>query len=127
MHLEILLTELPIERPQMWEAAMDAETGSFVEFYGSVRKTEGQDEIASLHYEAYESMVEKVIREKIALLEKKYPCQALRIVHRLGQVSVGESAIYVGVRSRHRREGFLLLQGLMDEFKRDVPIWKRVS
>ena len=81
----------------------------------------------SLHYEAYEAMAEKIMREKIALLEKRHPCQAVRVVHRLGEVPVGEAAIYVGIRSRHRGEGFRFLQEFMDELKQDVPIWKRVA
>jgi len=108
----------------MWSVPFDFETGSLVEFYGVVRETEGTTKIASLRYEAYASMAEKVMREKIALLEKKHPCQAIRIVHRLGIVLRGESAIYVGIQSRHRQEGFFFLQEFMDEFKKDVPIWK---
>ena len=125
MEIEIILTPEPITRPQTWTASLGAETGSLVEFYGIVRATEGADKIPALHYEAYASMAEKVMREKIALLEKKHPCQAIRIVHRLGLVPMGESAIYVGIRSKHRREGFFFLQEFMDEFKKDVPIWKR--
>jgi molybdopterin synthase catalytic subunit len=124
MRVDILLTNGPIERPQPGSMTFDPETGSLVEFYGIVRETEGAAKISSLHYEAYSSMAEKVMREKIAALEKKYPCQAIRIVHRLGEVPKGESAIYVGIQSRHRREGFLFLQEFMDEFKKDVPIWK---
>src|SRR5271154_1499373 len=124
MWIEIELTQEPIARPQSWNVPFDPETGSLVEFYGIVRETEGAAKISSLRYEAYASMAEKVMREKITSLEKKHPCQAIRIVHRLGLVPKGESAIYVGVRSRHRREGFLLLQEFMDEFKKDVPIWK---
>jgi molybdopterin synthase catalytic subunit len=122
MRIEIILTGEPIARPQ--PVSSGPETGALVEFYGIVRETEGAERIASLQYEAYAAMAEKVMREKIALLEEKHPCQAIRIVHRLGTVPVGESAIYVGIMSRHRREGFLLLQEFMDEFKKDVPIWK---
>ncbi len=124
MQIDIVLTQQPIARPQMWPVPHGAETGSLVEFYGIVRETEGSDKISSLNYEAYASMAEKVMREKITLLEKKHPCQAIRIVHRLGSVPTGESAIYVGIQSKHRREGFLFLQEFMDEFKKDVPIWK---
>jgi molybdopterin synthase catalytic subunit len=125
MEIEIELTREPLTRPQAWAVPFSLETGSLVEFYGIVRETEGGAEIGSLTYEAYASMAEKVMREKIAGLQKKYPCQAVRIVHRLGIVPRGESAIYVGVQSRHRREGFLFLQEFMDELKKDVPIWKR--
>ena len=124
MRIDIALTWEPIARPQTWNVPFDPETGSLVEFYGVVRETEGAAKISSLRYEAYTSMAEKVMREKIANLERKHPCQAIRIVHRLGLVPKGESAIYVGIQSRHRREGFLFLQEFMDEFKKDVPIWR---
>jgi molybdopterin synthase catalytic subunit len=124
MKVDIVLTNGPIERPQPGAMTFDGETGSLVEFYGIVRETEGAGKISALHYEAYRSMAEKVMREKISVLEKKYPCQAIRIVHRLGEVPTGESAIYVGIQSRHRGEGFLFLQEFMDEFKKDVPVWK---
>jgi molybdopterin synthase catalytic subunit len=124
MRIEIEFTEGIIARPQSWKVPFDAETGSLVEFYGIVRETEGAAKISSLRYEAYVSMAEKVMREKVVELEKRHPCQAVRVVHRLGVVPNGESAIYVGVQSRHRREGFLFLQEFMDEFKKDVPIWK---
>lgn len=124
MEIEIILTREPITRPQPWAVPFDPETGSLVEFYGLVRKTEGAEKIVALHYEAYVSMAEKVMHEKIALLEKTYPCQAIRVVHRLGTVPTGESAIYVGIQSRHRQAGFLFLQEFMNELKKDVPIWK---
>jgi molybdopterin synthase catalytic subunit len=124
MTVEIELTRDAIKRPQTWAVPFDPETGALVEFFGIVRETEGTEKIAALNYEAYASMADKVMREKIAQLEKKYPCQAVRVVHRLGQVPRGESAIYVGIQSRHRREGFLFLQAFMDELKKDVPIWK---
>jgi molybdopterin synthase catalytic subunit len=120
MEISIHLTHEPIARPQSWAVPFDRETGALVEFFGMVRETEGAAKIAALHYEAYAAMAEKIMREKIALLEKRHPCQAIRVVHRLG-----ESAIYVGIQSRHRREGFLFLQEFMDELKKDVPIWKQ--
>jgi molybdopterin synthase catalytic subunit len=125
MNIEIILIQDSIARPQIWTTPVSSETGSLVEFYGIVRETEGADKIPALHYEAYASMAEKIMREKIAALEEKYSCQAIRIVHRLGTIPKGESAIYVGLQSKHRREGFLFLQEFMDEFKKDVPIWKR--
>lgn len=124
MHIEIEITDKPIARPQAWAVPFGAETGSLVEFYGMVRQTEGGEKIPALHYEAYAAMAEKVMREKIALLAKKHPCEAVRIVHRTGRVAMGESAIYVGIQSCHRGEGFLFLQEFMNELKKDVPIWK---
>ncbi len=124
MYIEIELTGDPIQRPQAWQVPFGPETGALVEFYGIVRETEGGEKIPALHYEAYAAMAEKIMREKIALLQKKHPCQAVRIVHRVGRVPQGESAIYVGIQSCHRGAGFLFLQEFMHELKKDVPIWK---
>ena len=127
MLVSIELTSQPIARPQPWAVPADEETGSLVEFFGIVRKTEEAAPIAALTYEAFQSMAEKVMREKIQALQVKHPCQAIRVVHRLGRIPAGESAIYVGIQSRHRGEGFLFLQEFMHELKRDVPIWKQVA
>jgi molybdopterin synthase catalytic subunit len=124
MEIVIEFTCEPVARPQSWSVPCGPETGSLVEFYGIARETEDAVKIPSLRYEAYVSMAEKTMREKIAVLQKKHPCQAIRIVHRLGVVPKGESAIYVGIQSRHRSEGFLFLQEFMNELKKDVPIWK---
>jgi molybdopterin synthase catalytic subunit len=125
MEISIELTLEPIPRAPSWPVG--AEVGSLVEFFGLVRGEENGAEITALDYEAYEEMAKKIMREKILRLGKKYPCRAVRVVHRTGRVPVGESAIYVGVQSRHRQEGFLFLQEFMDELKRDVPIWKRAT
>ena len=47
------------------------------------------------------------------------------MIHRVGVIPVGETAIYVGVASPHRGEAIALLAEFMDRLKQDVPIWKR--
>ena len=47
------------------------------------------------------------------------------MIHRVGIIPVGETAIYVGVASPHRAEAIALLAEFMDRLKQDVPIWKR--
>ena len=57
--------------------------------------------------------------------QPRHPCLAAKVIHRLGVVPVGETAIYVGVAAKHRGEAFALLAEFMDRLKQDVPIWKR--
>jgi molybdopterin molybdotransferase len=47
------------------------------------------------------------------------------VIHRVGIVPVGETAIYLGVAAKHRGAAFALLAEFMDRLKQDVPIWKR--
>ena len=48
----------------------------------------------------------------------------VNIFHRYGWIPVGETAIWIRIESRHRKEAFALLDGFMDRLKLDVPIWK---
>lgn len=124
MVIEIQLMRDPIPCPMPWPSAIDGQTGSVVEFYGTVRNSENGRPISALQYEAYDPMAVKVIRRKLEELAALHPCQYVRVWHRLGTIPVGDAAIYVGVRSTHRAEGLGLLSAFMDELKKDVPIWK---
>ena len=89
MQIDIVLTHDPIARPQAWPVPHSLETGSVVEFYGIVRETEDAAKIPALTYEAYAAMADKIMRQKIAQLQKEHPCQVIRIVHRLGIIPAG--------------------------------------
>lgn len=47
------------------------------------------------------------------------------IAHRLGEVPVGESSIMIAVSSAHRKEAFVVAEWILEEVKKNVPIWKR--
>ena len=46
------------------------------------------------------------------------------VVHRIGVIPVGESALYVRAVAPHRREAFVATMELIERLKKDVPIWK---
>ena len=100
------------------------ETGAFVEFRGIVRGDEGGHAVGGLVYEAYQPMAERELARLADSLGIEHPVHALRVVHRLGPVPVGEAALYLGIAARHRAEAFAFLAGFMDRLKQDVPIWK---
>ena len=60
----------------------------------------------------------------MATLEKKHPCQAIRVVHRLGVVPKGRERDLCGNSVAPPAGGIPMLQEFMDELKKDVPIWK---
>jgi molybdopterin synthase catalytic subunit len=99
--------------------------GAWVEFRGVVRGEEDGQPIGALEYEAYSRMAEREMRRLLGELSSRHPCLSARVIHRVGRVPVGEAAIYVGIASAHRAEGFALLAAFMDRLKQDVPIWKR--
>jgi len=46
-------------------------------------------------------------------------------LHRVGELAVGELAVWVGVSAPHRHEAFLACRYVIDEVKQRVPIWKK--
>lgn len=100
------------------------EVGALAEFRGLVRGDENGRPIGGLLYEAYQPMAEREIGRIVEELAIAHPVHAVRVLHRIGPVPVGEAAIYIGVSARHRAEAFALLTAFMDRLKQDVPIWK---
>ena len=46
-------------------------------------------------------------------------------LHRVGELGIGELAVWVGVSAPHRHEAFLACRYIIDEVKQRVPIWKK--
>jgi molybdopterin molybdotransferase len=123
MQIEIQITREPIAEKIFPPAAGTA--GAWVEFRGVVRGEENGKTISALEYEAYSPMAENEMRRILQSLTQKFPCLAAKVIHRIGIIRVGETAIYVGIAAKHRAEAFALLAEFINRLKQDVPIWKR--
>lgn len=99
--------------------------GAAIYFAGIVRGNEAGAPIRAIDYEAFEPMA----RHQFALIfdeiEKRWPVESVRLVHRVGVVAVNEPSLWVEVIAPHRGEAFAACQFLIDEMKRLVPIWKK--
>ena len=51
--------------------------------------------------------------------------RALGVVHRVGDLAVGEAALAVAVSSDHRAEAFFTCGEIVEEVKKRLPVWKR--
>ena len=124
MEIEFQLTRGPIAEKIPPPARLGM-AGAWLEFRGVVRGGENGQAISALEYEAYPEMAEREIRRLLTEISTRHLCIAAKVIHRVGVIPVGDTAIYVGVASPHRREAIALLAEFMDQLKRDVPIWKR--
>ena len=124
MEIEIKLTDRPIAE-NILSPGQPGAVGAWLEFRGVVRGEENGRTIRALEYEAYPEMAGREIRRLLQEICARHPCHAAKVIHRVGVIQVGETAIYVGVASPHRGEAIALLAEFMDRLKQDVPIWKR--
>jgi len=104
---------------------MSEEMGAAIYFLGVVRATEESKTIDAIKYEAFQRMAEHQFKLLFDEIEKRWPIESIRLVHRVGVVKVNEPSLWVEVVAPHRREAFAACQWLIDEMKRVVPIWKK--
>jgi len=99
--------------------------GAVVQFVGLVRDAEDGLQISALNYEAFQRMAEHQFNLLFDQLEKRWPIESVRLIHRVGVVKVSEPSLWVEVVAPHRGEAFAACQWLIDEMKRVVSIWKK--
>ena len=99
--------------------------GAVVQFLGIVRGLESGSPISALEYESFQRMAEHQFNLLFDELEKKWPIESARVVHRLGIIKVNEPSLWVEIIAPHRAEAFAACQWLIDRMKEVVPIWKK--
>jgi molybdopterin synthase catalytic subunit len=126
MKRQLIITTDPINEPNLLAAReMSHGMGAAVYFLGVVRETEGDATITAIEYESFQRMAEHQFQLLFDEMEKRWPIQSVRLVHRLGLVKVNEPSLWVELIAPHRGEAFAACQWLIDEMKRVVPIWKK--
>jgi molybdopterin synthase catalytic subunit len=126
MRRQLTITTEPIDEAA-WLARRHAspDAGAAVYFTGIVRSPEAGQPIHALEYEAFHRMAEHQFDLLFSELEKRWPVESVRLVHRVGVVQVNEPSLWVEVVAPHRGEAFAACQFLIDQMKQRVPIWKR--
>lgn len=94
-------------------------------FLGIVRDHSEGAAVSRLDYEAYEPMAVALMLDLAGRVARSTGVSALTVVHRLGELAVGEVAIAVAAAAPHRAEAFAACRELVDAVKADVPIFKR--
>ncbi len=126
MKRNLRITADPIDEAALLAGrGVSPHAGAVVHFLGFVRGAEGAQAINALEYEAFERMAERQFQLLFDEMEKRWPIESVRLVHRVGVVRVSEPSLWVEVVAPHRGEAFAACQWLIDEMKRVVPIWKK--
>jgi molybdopterin synthase catalytic subunit len=100
--------------------------GAVVTFAGVVRDhAEGRQGVEELEYEAYEDPALARMAAVVSDARARWPSIArVAVLHRLGSLSVGDTAVVVVVSAPHRHDAFAAGGYVIDTVKETVPIWK---
>ncbi len=116
---------LPVEGALDWAHRPDC--GAVVLFSGVARDHSGDREaVDRLEYEAYEAQVAPRLAALASEARRRWPAVGrLVMIHRVGELVVGDSAVVVVASSPHRPEAFAAARFCIDALKATIPIWKR--
>jgi molybdopterin synthase catalytic subunit len=113
----------PLSVDEVRDAASDPAAGAIVLFIGTVRDHDHGRAVTALSYSAHPTAEAEMVRvaEKVAV---SYELISIAVLHRTGDLQIGDLAVVAAVASAHRGTAFAACEALIDELKATVPIWK---
>ena len=118
------VTEAPISVTELADAVHDAAAGAVVTFEGVVRNHDADRAVTGIGYSCHPTagqIVEQIARD----VAERGRVRALGVVHRVGNLTIGDAALAVAVSSDHRAEAFAVCSEIVEEVKQRLPVWKR--
>jgi molybdopterin synthase catalytic subunit/molybdopterin converting factor small subunit len=113
--------------------------GAVVVFLGQTRETPGTPamgqasaaagligrQVQALAYEAFETMALSILGAIADEIEARFGVRRLAILHRTGEVPLGEASVCIAAAAEHRAAAFDACRYAIDELKARAPIWKQ--
>jgi len=103
----------------------DPACGGYTSFEGLVRNHNEGLSVRHLEYEAFEPLAVKEGERIVAEAIERFGIERAACIHRIGDLAIGDMAVWVGASARHRDEAFRACRYIIDEVKHRVPIWKK--
>ncbi|MGU7779606.1 molybdenum cofactor biosynthesis protein MoaE [Burkholderia sp. PU8-34] len=123
---EVRVQYAPIDvDAEIMPIARNPRVGALVNFLGVVRQTGDFDDVVALEIEHYPGMTERSLWSIVEEASARWPLEAVRIVHRIGRIALGEPVVLVVVAAPHRASAFDACEFLMDFLKTHAPFWKK--
>ena len=119
------LSDAPIDATALQAGLRNPRAGACASFEGWVRDHNDGRSVGGLRYEAYVELAE---REGAAILveaRQRFEIVDAACVHRIGDLAIGEMAVWVGASAAHRGPAFEACRFAIDTIKEIVPIWKK--
>ena len=123
--LLVRVTGEPIGGDEAVAFVGDPGAGGTCVFLGTVRDHSESGAVTGLTYEAWEELAVRRLEELGDELFAGWPLRRVAILHRFGDLEVGDVSVAIAVSAAHRAEAFEACRHAIERLKRDVPIWKK--
>jgi len=99
--------------------------GATVAFVGTVRNHHAGKSVDGLEYSAHRPSAEAELERICAEARERFAIAELRIIHRLGELALGDSAVLLVCQAAHRDAAFDAARWALETLKQRVPIFKK--
>jgi molybdopterin synthase catalytic subunit len=120
-----VITAAPIDVLEMMQHVRRDADGAVLLFSGVVRDHDGGRPVTGLRYEAYAEMATQKLTSICKDVSAQFEIGDIAVVHRIGELAVGEISVAIAVAAPHRDAAFKASREVIERLKREVPIWKR--
>lgn len=101
------------------------EDGAAILFLGVVRDHADGRAVSGMRYDAYEEMAATVLAEIATEAAERLGTDRVAVIHRVGELAIGEVSVAIAVSSPHRAESFDASRYVIEEIKKRLPVWKK--
>ena len=105
------ITDDPLDSSTLIDSARRDTCGAVASFIGVVRNHDGGESVDAIEYSSHPSSAQ-ILRDIVAW-------------HRVGRLEIGEDAMVVAVAAEHRAQAFRAVEGIVEDVKAKLPIWKK--
>jgi len=102
----------------------NSQVGAVISFTGLVRDTPDAT-LDRMVIEHYPGMTQRALQAIADEAAQRWQLAAVLVIHRYGDLHVGDQIMMVATASRHRNAGFEAAEFLMDYLKSRAPFWKK--
>jgi molybdopterin synthase catalytic subunit len=118
------LSAIPFDIAALRAQLLTPRAGAYASFEGWVRDHNEGRAVVGLHYEAYVALAETEGEAILAEAISRFAIHDAACIHRIGELALGDLAVWVGASAAHRGAAFDACRWIIDEVKSRVPIWK---
>jgi molybdopterin synthase catalytic subunit len=113
-----------IDPQQVLGAVGASQDGAVLLFLGTVREQNDGRPVTGMRYDAYVEMAEPVLREIANGAAAEAGSDRIAVVHRIGELAIGEVSVAIAVSTPHREQAFAAARTVIEEIKLRLPVWK---
>jgi molybdopterin synthase catalytic subunit/molybdopterin converting factor small subunit len=124
MNVRTWLTDAPIDVATLLTDVGSSADGAVLLFLGTVRDHNEGRAVSGMRYDAYVAMAEQVLAEIAAEAAQQLGTERVAVVHRIGELAIGDVSVALAVSAPHRDQVFVAGRYLIEEIKRRLPVWK---